>query len=283
MTAEPLSAPTLLFVPGHRPDRFGKAAAAAPEGIVLDLEDAVPPAEKGEARVAVAAWLAGPRGQTPAFVRINALGTAEALEDLAWLADGRLSPDGIVMAKVEAARDIEILRALLPAPVPVLAAVETARGILRAETIAAALRPSDALGFGGADLAADLGAEFAWEPLSFARARLVAAAAAAGVHVFDVPHLSIGDAEALASETRRARALGFTGKLAIHPAQVAVITAAFAPSPDAVVQARRVIAALDAARGGIARLDGKMIDAPVARAARRILARLADSHDKEAS
>lgn len=268
-----LNVTTLLFVPGHRSDRFAKAANAAPTGIILDLEDAVPPAGKPAARAAIAEWLAGDRPAVPALLRINALGTPEALEDLAWLSQGRLVPDGIVMAKVESPRDVEILRALVPAPCPVMAVIETARGLVAAEAIAAALGPDDALGFGGADLAADLGVDFAWEPLLFARARLVGAAATAGIAVFDVPFLDIVDTTALAAETRRVRALGYTAKLAIHPAQVPVIASAFSPSQEDVSQARRVIAALDAAAGGIARLDGKMIDAPIARAARRILGR----------
>ncbi|MDP3861033.1 MAG: aldolase/citrate lyase family protein, partial [Phaeovulum sp.] len=139
--------------------------------------------------------------------------------------------------------------------------------------VAAALGRDDALGFGGADLAADLGAAFEWEPLFAARGALVIAAAAVGIGLFDVPHLDLADAAALRAEALRVRAMGFTGKLAIHPAQVAPILDAFQPSETEITRARRVLAALDAARGGAAQLDGKMIDLPVANAARRILAR----------
>lgn len=263
----------LLFVPGHRPDRYDKARAASPDGVIIDLEDSVPPAEKDAARAYAGEDLrAGPRA-VASLVRINALGTEAALDDLAALVRGGLRLDGIFLSKVEDPRDIEIARAYLPPGLPILAALETARGIAAASGIAARLGPGDALGFGGADLAADLGAAFAWEPLFAARAAIVAAAATARLPVFDVPCLALDDADALRDETRRVRALGFTAKLAIHPAQVAPIRAIFTPGADEVAEARRIVAALDAAAGGVARLDGRMIDAPVAQSARRTLAR----------
>lgn len=276
MSAPDLAAVScLLFVPGHRPDRFGRARAACPEGIVVDLEDAVPPEGKEAARAHALDFLRDRGPGAPVMVRINALGTTAALDDLAALARGGALPDALVLSKVEAGRDIEIVRACLPAALPILAAVETARALGRAHAIAATMRPGDALGFGGADLAADLGADLAWEPMLTARATLVAAAAAAGCGILDVPWLALDDAAGLAAEAARVRALGFTGKLAIHPAQVAPIRAAFAPDAAAVDNARRIVAALAAAAGGVARLDGRMIDAPVARTARRVLARAA--------
>jgi (S)-citramalyl-CoA lyase len=152
--------------------------------------------------------------------------------------------------------------------------IETARGIVAAASIARALQPNDALGFGGADLAADLGALFAWEPLFAARCGVITAAASVGAAVFDVPYLDIADADGLRTETQRVRALGFTGKLAIHPAQVATIVEAFLPDTGEIERARRVVAALEAAGGEAALLDGRMIDLPVAVSARRTLARL---------
>lgn len=156
-----------------------------------------------------------------------------------------------------------------------MVAVETAAGVEAATAIATALRANDALVFGGADLAADLGAAFAWEPLLAARSALVRAAACARLPVFDVPFLATDAPEALADETRRARDLGFTGKLAIHPAQVAPIQAAFQPTDEEIARARQIVAAIEAAGGGAALVDGRMIDAPVAASARRALARAA--------
>src|SRR5690606_9613136 len=104
----------LLFVPGHRPDRFGKAIAASPGGVVIDLEDAVPPAEKAKARAAAADFLKSTERAAPLVVRLNPTATRPGLDDLAMLADGGLAADGILLAKVESARDIELARAHAP-------------------------------------------------------------------------------------------------------------------------------------------------------------------------
>lgn len=266
----------LLFVPGHRPDRFEKAAVASPGGVIIDLEDAVPPAQKNQARAEIKSFLAKAKHSAPLAVRLNPISTRPGLDDLAALADGNIPCDGILLAKVESARDIELVRAHAPA-MPILAAVETALGIHCASDIARALRPSDALGFGGADLAADLGCAFSWEPLFPARGALVQAAAIGRVGLFDVPLLDVADTAALRIETERVKALGFTGKLAIHPAQVPTIHSVFKPGAAEIERARRIVAALEAADGGAAQLDGKMIDLPVALSARRTLALLEDN------
>jgi citrate lyase beta subunit len=268
----------LLFVPGDRPERFAKALAAGADGIVIDLEDAVAPAAKPAARRAAGDWLAGLEGaqRGPAvLLRLNPAATRAGLDDLCRLADGGLPADALMLAKVEDARDVELLRGHDPAARPIAATVETARGLRAAAGIAAALRPGDALVFGGADLAADLGCAFAWEPLLAGRSALVQAAAEAGVAALDVPWLDLADPAGLAAEALRARALGFTGKIAIHPAQVAPIRTAFAPTAEELAYARRIVAAMAAGRGA-AQLDGRMVDAALERAARRVLARAPD-------
>lgn len=262
----------LLFVPGHRPDRFEKARAANPLGVILDLEDAVPPTEKITARRAIGDYLATAGDGAPLLVRLNPASTRAGLDDLAAVADGALPAHGLVLAKVEDPRDIWLARSHAPSGTPILAAIETALGVRRAAEIALALRNGDALGFGGVDFAADIGSEVSWEALLAARSALVQAAACGRVATFDVPYLSISDAEGATAETRRVRALGFTGKLAIHPAQVEPIRAAFRPTAAEVEHAHKVLAAMDAAQGGAAQVDGKMIDLPVALAARRIVA-----------
>jgi citrate lyase beta subunit len=130
-----------------------------------------------------------------------------------------------------------------------------------------------ALVFGGADLAADLGATMAWESLLYARARLVQAAATAGRAVLDVPYLDLDRDDGLAGEIGAVQRLGFTGKLAIHPKHVPPINAAFTPTAAAIVHSERIIAAAQAAGGGVCVVDGRMIDAPVVRTAERTLAR----------
>ncbi|WP_237214497.1 aldolase/citrate lyase family protein, partial [Falsiroseomonas oryziterrae] len=174
-----------------------------------------------------------------------------------------------------AAEEVSVVRRALaraPRPVPLVALIESAAGLARAAAIAAE-EGCVALGFGGVDLAADLGCEPAWEPLLAHRAALVAAAARAGRALFDVPFLDLADEAGLAAECRRVRALGFTGKLAIHPRQLPGLHAAFTPSEGEVERARRIVAAIEAASGGVCVVDGKMVDAPVHRAALRVLAR----------
>jgi len=261
----------ILFVPGHRRDRFSKALAAGADAVVLDLEDAVPPSEKAAARAAVLAAPAPPAG-VALGVRINALPTPDGIADLAAILAAS-APDFLMLPKVEAAEELRIVYRVLPAPA-LVALIESAEGLAGAGRIAA--EPGcAALAFGGVDLAADLGCAVAWEPLLPHRAALIAAAARAGRAAFDVPFLGLDDEAGLIEETRRVASLGFTGKLAIHPRQVAPVQAVFTPAEAEVARARRILAAMEAAEGGVCVVDGRMVDAPVARAARRILARAA--------
>ncbi len=126
-----------------------------------------------------------------------------------------------------------------------------------------------AIAFGGADLAADLHAELAWEPMLWARSRIVQAAASRGLPAFDVPFLNIHDGDGLRAEALASKRLGYSCKLAIHPAQVAPIKGVFAPTPDELARARKIVEAYDAANGAACQVDGKMVDVPVWKAALR--------------
>jgi citrate lyase beta subunit len=264
---------SILFVPGHRPDRFAKALATGADAVVIDLEDAVPAAEKPAARAAALARPAAPAG-IALGIRMNPLPTADGIADLAALL-GAAAPDFLMLPKVEAPEELRIVARAFAghARAPQLVAlIESAEGLARAAAIAA--EPGcAALGFGGVDLAADLGCQVAWEPLLPHRGALVAAAARSGRGLVDVPFLALDDEAGLAEETRRVAALGFTAKLAIHPRQVATIQSVLTPTPEQADWARRILDALDQAAGGVCVVDGKMVDIPVARAARRVLAR----------
>lgn len=264
---------SILFVAGHRPDRFAKALATGADAVVIDLEDAVPPAEKPAARAAALARPAAPTG-IALGIRMNPLPTADGIADLAGLL-GAAAPDFLMLPKVEAPEELRIVaRAFAghPRAPQLVALIESAEGLAHAAAIAA--EPGcAALGFGGVDLAADLGCQVAWEPLLPHRGALVAAAARSGRGLVDVPFLALDDEAGLAEETRRVAALGFTAKLAIHPRQVATIQSVLTPTPDQADWARRILDALEQAAGGVCVVDGKMVDLPVARAARRILAR----------
>lgn len=268
---------TLLFVPGARPDRFGKALAAGADAVCLDLEDAVPADAKAAARDAALAALAQPRAGGPALgLRVNALRSAFGLQDLAALAASPARPDFLMLPKPAHAEELAILAAALAPAAPLWPIIESAQGLKEAWAIAAAPGVAGVL-FGGADMAADLGVSVGWEPLLFARAQIAAAAARAGVEAMDVPFLDVEDEGGCAAEAARARALGYTGKACIHPRQIAPVRAAFAPSEAELAQARRVMAAFKAAGGAAALLDGKLIEAPIVRAATRTLSAVGEA------
>jgi len=252
---------SLLFVPGSRPDRFDKAARAGADAVCIDLEDAVPPDGKDAAREAAVAARDGLFG-----LRVNAVGTAESEADLDSLAAAK--PVFVMIPKAASAADVAALGAATDAPLwPI---VESAGGLHAAWEIAAAPGVAGVL-FGGADYAADLGCTMEWEPLFHARSVLVAACARAGVELLDVPHLDIADELDLSASTRRIKAMGFTGRACIHPSQIGPVHAVFTPTEAEIARARRILEAFEAAGGGAALLDGKLIEKPLIRAAMRTL------------
>ena len=266
---------TYLFVPGNRPDRFGKALTSGADAVVLDLEDAVAADAKDAARVTVRAWAvdATPADQARVVVRTNDLGSPHAARDLAAVAEAGIT--AIMLPKTESADDVATVRSAAP-DVVVLALVESARGLAAAEEIAAA--PGVVrLVFGTLDYALDLDLEIedASDGLSYAAGRLAVASRCAGIATpvgGVTPQL--GNEARLLADLAWSRRHGFGAKLCIHPAQVAAIHAALAPTTQAVERARRVLEA-DAGSPGAAQLDGRMIDRPVVLAARRTLARAA--------
>ena len=274
-----------LFVPGHLADEWlAKAAASEADVLVLDLEDGVLPARKGEARETVQAALAQARPLQPVVVRINGLTTPWWTADLAMATSAGVA--AVMLPKTAAAGDVERLATAMDdhalgragawprcAIVPLL---ETASGILHAEAIAAASGVA-AVAFGGEDLAADLGvirSETGVE-LQHARGHLVLACAAAGRGAIDTPTLDPSDIELVSAEAVAARAIGFTGKLAIHPRQVPAINAAFEPRDDEIRLAMSIIEGFEQAvlsGSGIVVVEGRMVDEPVVAAARRLVA-----------
>ncbi|TWP35004.1 CoA ester lyase [Leekyejoonella antrihumi] len=258
---------TLLFVPGDRPERFDKAVAAGPDVVVIDLEDAVAPGHKLVAREHVTRWLTdGGR----AAVRVNSAGSQWYADDVAALATlGQRT--GLVGVVLPMADDPQAATRLHQGTnVPVLALIETARGVLRASKIAEAdgvVR----LAFGALDFAADAGTD---DPttLAVARAQLVLASRAAGLEgPLDSVTTDVSSGGAAGADARSAEAVGMAGKLCVHPCQVGPVAAAFAPSPDQVEWARRVLSAGSA--GGVTVMDDAMVDEPVLLRARRILQR----------
>ncbi|NGN42975.1 CoA ester lyase [Mesorhizobium sp. CGMCC 1.15528] len=271
---------TALFTPATRLTSLDKALASGADCVILDLEDGVGASDKDAARSTVMA-LDIPSG-IPVMVRINHATTAAGLHDMLALRTSSARLSAIMLPKVESVWEIDLLLAHLPdsdTPVPVIALIETAKGLESAAAIGS--HPAVAgLALGGADLAADLGADFSWEPLLFSRSRIVQAAVAAGVPAWDVPHLALADEKALAREASASRALGLSAKLAIHPKQVAAINTAFSSTPEEVMRAKVVLAAWKSSGGGACSLDGRMIDRPVALAAERLLRRATSADTK---
>lgn len=260
---------TWLFVPGDRPDRFAKAASSGADAVVLDLEDAVAPAEKDQAREQVCRWLTH---SGSGWVRVNAATTPWHAADVAALADcpGLL---GLVVPKAEDPHVLSDLALRLPADTALVALVETALGVHRAVELASGA--ADRLAFGSIDFAGDIGADGSWDSLLHARSGLVLASRVGGVAPpVDGVTTAIGDPARLASDVAAARGLGFTGKLCIHPGQVEAVRAGFAPGADEVAWAERVLSAVGDAEGAVA-VDGAMVDRPVVERARAILRRRA--------
>jgi citrate lyase beta subunit len=265
---------SLLFAPGNRVEVHAKALAAGADVVCLDLEDAVAPHLKDEARAAAMPFLAKAGGPERAL-RINSPRSAVGLRDLLAVIDAR--PDGgvIFLPKVSSAEEVawvdELLaEAALDLGIAVL--IESVAGLERVSSILAASRRIAFAMFGGADLSAELGVPLAHEPLLYARSRVVHAAKLAGIDVFDVPSLAFRDLEQVAAEAERARVLGFTGKGVLHPSNVEPVNKAFSPSEAEVADAERIVEAYLSSPNGLAVLDGKLVERPVIRAMERILA-----------
>ena len=272
---------SLLFVPGDRPDRMEKALAAGADALILDLEDAVAPAARAVARHEVAHFL-NANSQARIWVRVNPLDSPDNERDLDAVLPSH--PDGIVLPKAEGGASVAELAQRITArgnaTAMILAiATETPAAMFALGSYGGAKRLAG-LTWGAEDLPAAVGAATAREPdgrytapYELARSLCLFGAAAAGVAPIETVYPAFRDLEGLAAYAARARRDGFTGMMAIHPAQVPVINAAFTPSEAEVEHARRVVAAFEASpQAGALSLDGRMIDRPHLLQAQRILA-----------
>lgn len=262
-----VDARTLLFVPGDRPDRFAKAVASGADAVVLDLEDAVPPQAKRDARAAVSRWLASEPPNVA--VRINPPGTAWYSEDVAAVAECGVP---VMLPKAQDPSEVAALVGELGPLARVIPLIETAAGLHRAVEVCSVpgvVRPA----FGSVDLAAELGVDAGdSEALRYARSALAVAARAAGSAApIDGVTTALRDESVLLADCVHALSLGYTAKMCIHPAQVAPVAMALAPTSDEIDWARAVLAAADGS--GVAVLDGKLIDRPVVLRARSVLLR----------
>lgn len=269
---------SLLFVPGDKAESLlPKAARSGADGVILDLEDAVAPAAKEKARRVTSASLAAADFRLPVVARVNPIDSPWFEADVAAVLQAGVI--GIALPKCEGAAAVAALADLLgEAPVAIIPMIETARGVLTAEAIADADPRVVGLAFGAEDLSAQLGLRRSrsGRELLHAMSHVVLAAVAAGRWALDSPCTKPRAAQETRREAALARALGYAGKLVIHPAQVGAVHEAFAPTAVEVDAARAVVEAFDAMmarRSGVGALEGRMIDRPVMIAAQRVLVR----------
>ena len=268
---------SLLFVPGLRPDRYHKALNAGADIVCIDLEDAVAGPRKAEAReLTMPLFKEDAPADVERMVRINGLSTPDGLKDLTAIIESEVPPPSIMIPKIRSAEEVQLIETLLSAgparAVRFCVIVETNQALERAVDIARASDRIDSLILGAVDMSADLRCEKAWEPLLYARSRLVHAAASAGIDLLDVPYLNLDDPAGLQQEASRCASLGFTGKASIHPNQLAIINAVFTPEAATVERARKICAAFESNDTGLVVVDGELIELPVVRSMYRILA-----------
>ena len=280
-----------VFVPGNRAGMLERARSFDADVIMVDLEDSVPPGEKVVARDLAREWVPALRDGSGrrVMVRLNSLDTGLARAELEAVVSPALY--GVSIGKVESVRDVRTLDGLLAALEPaagvdagalrIIPWIETARAVWNARSIALASPRVAAIAFGAEDFTNDMGIERSdsGDEVAVPRAWVPVAARAAQVGALDSPFVRFRDPDALRDDARAARRMGYTGKFAIHPAQLAIINETFSPSAAEIEYARRVVEAWDAAesagRGSLA-LDGRMVDVPVVKRAQNLLA-LADA------
>jgi len=276
---------SMLYIPGNNPGMIQHAPVFGADSILLDLEDAVSTGEKDAARLLVAHFLkVMDFGALEVTVRVNGADTEWFEADLEAIVP--CGPYAVRVPKCNGPKDVQKADAVIKrlekehgmdeGSVMIHAMIETALGVENAFALASCSPRVDALTLGGQDLTADLGVPKTREgaELFYARSRVVIAAKAAGIASFDTVWADIGDNEGLLEETRKVTGLGFTGKAAIHPGQIEWIHEAFRPAREDIRKAERVVAAADEAKRmgrGVVAVDGRMVDAPVVKRARRLL------------
>jgi citrate lyase beta subunit len=279
----------LLFCPAIDRGKVAKAAALGADAVILDLEDSIAPSRKTEARrAAVGALGEIDFGRSERLVRVNPIEGGLGQEDLLVTGEAARPPDGYVLPKVESADSIrtasrllgtiEKKRRLADGTLKILAIIETARGVVRLGEIAGSGARLEALIFGAEDLCGDLGGVRSREgrEVLYARSALAIHCAAERLQAIDTVFVDLLDEAGLLADTHEALGMGYSGKLAIHPKQIAPILSVFTPNSEEVAAARRIVREHrrhQAAGSGVFALDGKMIDMPMVRAAERVLDR----------
>ena len=268
---------SFIFAPGLKPALFAKALASGADIVCVELEDGIAPKDKAEARRNALALFDSPQADdgVERIVRINSMREAFGIADVQAVLATDTPPPALMMPKVRTPDEVVMLDQLLTErghPTRLHIIIETNQGLEAAYDIAHCSGRIDALFFGGVDMAAELRCDNAWEPLLYARSRVVHAAASAGLDVIDVPYLDLDDPDGMVVAARQARSLGFAGKGSVHPKQIAALNAVFTPTSDEISRARRIIETFEEADTGLVVIDGKLIEKPVLRDMHRIVA-----------
>ena len=268
---------SFIFVPALRPEIFPKALASGADIVCLELEDGIAPKDKDKARVNALAILSEQQANDgiERMMRVNCLRDSFGIADLHAILGGTKPPPSLMLPKVCTPDEVVIVDTLLTEKghdTRLNIIIETNQGLEAAYDIAHASPRIDTLFFGGVDMAAELRCTNSWETLLYARSRVVHAAASAGIDAIDVPYLDLDDMEGMVVAAQQAKELGFTGKGAIHPKQIAMLNEVFTPSADDIARATRIITAFEDADAALVVIDGKLIEKPVIRTMQRILA-----------
>ncbi|MGI9522425.1 MAG: HpcH/HpaI aldolase/citrate lyase family protein [Hyphomicrobiaceae bacterium] len=279
MSEEPAIRPrrSFIFSPGLKPEMFPKALASGTDIVCVELEDGIAPKDKEEARRHAMALFETPQADdgVERIVRINCVRDPFGLADVQAILATDTPPPALMLPKVKTPDEICWLDDLLTErghDCRLHIIIETNAGLEAVYDIAKASSRIEALFFGGVDMAAELKCKNAYEPLLYARSRIVHAAAAASIDVIDVPYLDLDDLEGMKREAELVRDLGFGGKGAIHPKQIESLNEVFTPNEAQIAHARRIIEAFKQADTGLVVIDGKLVEKPVLRDMNRILA-----------
>ncbi|GAA5442179.1 citrate lyase subunit beta [Microbulbifer sp. NBRC 101763] len=265
---------SILFVPATRPDRYIKALMSEADVACVDLEDAVAPGEKEAAREKVVDFFkAETSNSIQRALRINHLASEQGLRDMLLILKMEPLPDIVMIPKVESSEEIAWFNEVMTSldhPVRLIPLVETTKGLENAIKIAMAPNVV-AIGFGSADYSSEVRGDMSWDSLLYARGRIAQAAGHANIAAIDGPWLDLGDDRGLLEDTQKITALGFTGKIALHPGQLRGIHRGVSPSEESLRQAQKIVDAYRANRGGVLVVDGRMVDIPVVERAQRLI------------
>ena len=267
---------SFIFTPGLKPEIYPKALASGADMVCVELEDGIAPKDKEEAREKAMSLFAQPQVQdgVERIIRVNSVREQFGILDLQAVLGADNPPPVLMLPKVRTADEVIWVDTLLNErghDCRLHIIIETNEGLENAYEIGKASPRIEALFFGGIDMAAELRCNNEWEPLLYARSKVVHAAASNGLDVIDVPYLDLEDLDGMRDLAIKARNLGFTGKGSVHPKQISVLNEVFTPDREAIEKAKIILGAFHEADTGLVVMDGKLIEKPVIREMQRIV------------